>query len=76
MHNRLEFLETYTILINSQFGFNKSHATYIALMTLMDRLITSLENNEHAIGVFLDFSKAFDTVDQAILLIVVLEAVP
>ena len=37
-------------------------------MTLMDRLITSLENDEHVIGIFLDFSKAFDTVDHVILL--------
>ena len=37
-------------------------------MTLMDQLITSLENAEHVIGIFLDFSKAFDTVDHAILL--------
>ena len=69
MYNRLlEFLETYKILTNSQFGFRKSHSTYMALMTLMDRLITSLENDEHVIGIFLDFSKAFDTVDHAILL--------
>ena len=40
----------------------------MALMTLMDRLITSLENNEYVIGIFLDFSKAFDTVDHVILL--------
>ena len=69
IYNRLlEFLETYKILTNSQFGFRKSHSTYMALMTLMDRLITSLENDEHVIGIFLDFSKAFDTVDHAILL--------
>ena len=40
----------------------------MALMTLMDQLITSLENDEHVIRIFLDFSKAFDTVDHAILL--------
>ena len=69
MYNRLlEFLETYKILTNSQFGFRKLHSTYMASMTLMDRLITSLENDEHVIGIFLDFSKAFDTVDHVILL--------
>ena len=34
----------------------------------MDQLITSLENDEHVIGIFLDLSKAFDSVDHAILL--------
>ena len=35
----------------------------MALMQLMDQLIKSLEKGETVIGVFLDFSKAFDTVD-------------
>ena len=34
----------------------------------MDKLISSLERKEFVIGIFLDFSKAFDTVDHAILL--------
>ena len=34
----------------------------------MDTLIKSLDNGDYVIGVFLDFSKAFDTVDHAILL--------
>ena len=40
----------------------------MALMILMDQLITSLENGEYTIGIFLDVSKAFDTVDHVILL--------
>ena len=70
MYNRLiiEFLETYKILTNSQFGFRKLDSTYMALMTLKDGLITSLENDEHVIGIFLDFSKTFDTVGHVILL--------
>ena len=69
MYSRmLEYLETYKILINNQFGFRKYHSLYMALMVLMNELITSLENGESVIGVFLDFSKAFDTVDHRILL--------
>ena len=37
-------------------------------MLLVDSLIKSLENGEYVLGMFLDFSKAFDTVDHAILL--------
>ena len=35
---------------------------------LMDKLINSIENGDHVIGVYLDFSKAFDTVHHNILL--------
>ena len=38
------------------------------LMSLMDKLIFLLENKKHVIGLFLDFSKTFDTVDHDIML--------
>ena len=40
----------------------------MALMTLTDNLINFLDKDEYVIGIFLDFSKAFDTVDHGILL--------
>ena len=40
----------------------------MAMMLLMEEITKSLENGEYVIGVFLDFSKAFDTVDHDILL--------
>ena len=69
MYNRLmEYLDVYKILVSCQFGFRKLHSSCMALMALMDKLISSLENKEFVIGIFLDFSKAFDNVDHDILL--------
>ena len=64
----IEHLENCRVLMNNQFGFRKLHSSYMTLMVLMNNLISSLENGETVVGVFLDFSKAFDTVDHDILL--------
>jgi hypothetical protein len=68
-YNRLySFLEKYNILYNLQFGFRKGLSTNFALLTLMDKIISAIDRGEYAVGVFLDFSKAFDTVDHKILI--------
>ena len=40
----------------------------MAIICLMDKLIKALENGEIGIGIFIDFRKAFDTVDHSILM--------
>ena len=69
MYNRLlDFLEDQKFFVNEQFGFRKLHSSKMAFMISIDKLIESLDRGEYVIGMFLDFSKAFDTVDHKILL--------
>ena len=49
-------------------GFRNSHSTNHALISITEKIKKSLDNNEYSCGVFLDFQKAFDTVNHEILL--------
>ena len=64
----LKHLNRHYILYEHQYGFHKNFTTDMALMQLVDKIFTTLNNNEHALGIFLHLSKAFDTVDHKILL--------
>ena len=69
MYTRLyNFLEKYNCLYKKQFGFRNSHSTNHALISITEKIRESLDNNEYSCGVFLDFQKAFDTVNHNILL--------
>ena len=39
------------------------HSTFMALITLLKNLSSALDRGKCAIGIFLDFQKAFDTVN-------------
>ena len=64
-----DYIVLHNILYDNQFGFREKHSSYMALITLIDHLSEALERGEAVIGLFLDFSKAFDTVDHEILLV-------
>ena len=64
----LSFLNKFKILIDNQFGFRKHHSSYMALMVLVNAITNAIENGNFVVGVFLDFSKAFDTVNHKIML--------
>ena len=69
MFNRIfTFLDKHNILCNEQYGFRPEHSTELALADAIDKLYNSLDKKRTCIGVFLDLSKAFDTIDHAILL--------
>ena len=69
MYNRLlRFLNNHNIFSDNQYGFRKHHSTVYALACLYDNISSAIENEECTVAIFLDLSKAFDTVDHNILI--------
>ena len=56
------------LLYEYQFGFWKDESTHMALITFIDKISEVVDQGELVIAIFLDFSKAVDTVDRGILL--------
>ena len=66
-HRFTKFLNKYNLLNKFQFGFREKHSTEMALSFLNFKITQAFENNYFSLGIFLDFSKAFDTVNFQIL---------
>ncbi len=56
------------LLYNSQYGFRTEHSTEFAALEVVDRVIVEMDKNNSPLNIFLDLSKAFDTLDHKILL--------
>ena len=69
MHKRLmSFITKYNILYKFQFGFRQNYSTNMALIYLIDKIMSAVDNANFVIGIFLDLRKAFDTVNHTIML--------
>ena len=69
MSNRLyKYLTDNNILYTKQFGFQTGDSTEHAIIQLVDQINSDLEKDQYTLGVFIDFSKDFDTVDHEILI--------
>ena len=69
MYKRLiSFVNTYDILNDNQFGFRSGHSTTQATLLITDKIQKAIEKKEYSCGIFLDLSKAFDTVNHHILI--------
>ena len=69
MYNRVyNYLNDNNFFFREQFGFRKGHSTDHALIKLTDSIYDSFNQNKYTLWVFIDLSKAFDTVDHNILI--------
>ena len=69
IYNQLSlYFESNALFSDSQYGFRPNHSTEQATLELTDRVTSAMDNNDVPISIFLDLSKAFDTMDHAILL--------
>ncbi len=69
MYSRLyKFLTKHNILYLFNLAFVKNHSTSLALIEIVDYIRQSIEDPNYTLGIYLDLTKAFDTVDHTILL--------
>ena len=68
MHERLySFLEKEQLLSEGQFGFRNNRSTVDALIDIIEKIRNACDKGIYACGAFLDFKKAFDTMNHILL---------
>ena len=70
MYKRLiDFVQNNYILNKHQYGFRKKNrTTEHAITELVDKVTKAIDEGKYTAGMFLDLSKAFDTIDHRILI--------
>ena len=69
MYKRLyTFLNNNNAIYNLQFGFRQQYSTSHALINITENIRKALDDGNICCEIFVDLQKAFDTVDQQILL--------
>ena len=68
-YNQLyNYFKTNNLFYKNQYGFRDLHSTELASLELIDRVLNDLDAKNNPITVFMDLSKAFDTLDHNILI--------
>ena len=63
-----KLLEKYQVFYAYQFGFRKHHSTVKALIEFTENIICLFDEKNYVLCIFIDFTKAFDTVNHETLL--------
>ena len=63
-----EYFSKNGLIYDSQYGFRQLHSTELASLEITDRLVQNMDEGKISLTVYLDLSKAFDTLNHDILL--------
>ena len=64
----MQFILKHNLLFQGQYGFIRGRSTEQAMIEIIYRITEAIENKQFSLGIFLDLSKAFDSIDHNILL--------
>ena len=74
LFEKVVFIQLFDYMVNngllykSQYGFRTLHSTELAALELTDKIYLQLDKQKIPLAIFLDLSKAFDTIDHTILI--------
>ena len=64
----IKFIDKYNLLYDSQYRFCSKRSCESAILELIGKILDSKNENKHSCALFLDLSKAFDTLNHDVLL--------
>ena len=62
------YFQLHQLFYTNQYGFRKKHSTETAGLELIDRALKDVDDKQDPFAIFLDLSKAFDTIDHSIMI--------
>ena len=63
-----DYFQDNKLYCKNQYGFRRNHSTEYAALELIDRVILDMDKSEIPFSIFIDLSKAFNTLDHNILI--------
>ena len=63
-----KYIDKFSLLNDSQYGFRSGKSTALALMELTEEISSAMDEKMYTVGVFIDLKKAFDTTDHKLLI--------
>ena len=64
----MDFIDKHKIHFVYQYSFRKKHSTSLALIVIVHKIKFALDKNDYALGLLLDITKAFDSINNVILI--------